>query len=150
MLSKDTNIILLYSSFEKEDVFKLKKMDIFKSLSNLKILETRTLLDLSHILKKVNLLFCMDSGPKHIAVALGTPTITLFSSESMGEFHPYNDTKHIALRSEVNCRPNYSQKKGFEWCGLSHCESMICMEQITPQKVYKKIINHLDRIKANS
>ena len=143
LLDKEYEILFLYSKFEEEEVREIQSS--LNEKNKAKFIKTKTLRELCAYLKKVNLFLGMDSGPKHIAVALDVPTITLFSSESMGEFHPYKSVKHIALRAEVPCRPNYSDKPGFEWCGLSTCASMQCMEKLTPELVTNEINSFLKK-----
>jgi ADP-heptose:LPS heptosyltransferase len=41
----------------------------------------------------------MDSGPKHVAVAVGTPTLTLWTDEPEAEWHPYDLERHALVRS---------------------------------------------------
>jgi ADP-heptose:LPS heptosyltransferase len=40
-----------------------------------------------------------DSGPKHVAVAAGARTLTLWTDEPEGEWHPYDLRQHALLRS---------------------------------------------------
>lgn len=40
-----------------------------------------------------------DSGPKHVACAVGTPTLTLWTDEPEAEWHPYDRNKHQILNS---------------------------------------------------
>ncbi len=40
-----------------------------------------------------------DSGPKHVAVAVGAPTLTLWTDEPEAEWHPYDLTRHALVRS---------------------------------------------------
>jgi ADP-heptose:LPS heptosyltransferase len=40
-----------------------------------------------------------DSGPKHIAVAMNVPTLTLWTDEPEAEWHPYDPARHALLRS---------------------------------------------------
>lgn len=42
---------------------------------------------------------CTDSGPKHLAVAVGAPTLTLWTDEPEAEWHPYDRARHALLRS---------------------------------------------------
>jgi len=42
-----------------------------------------------------------DSGPKHVAVAMGTPTLTLWTDEPEAEWHPYDHGRHALLRSRT-------------------------------------------------
>ncbi|MCD4812146.1 glycosyltransferase family 9 protein [bacterium] len=40
-----------------------------------------------------------DSGPKHIAVAVGAKTVTLWTDEPEAEWHPYDLARHTLVRS---------------------------------------------------
>jgi ADP-heptose:LPS heptosyltransferase len=40
-----------------------------------------------------------DSGPKHLAVAVGAPTLTLWTDEPEAEWHPYDLKRHALVRS---------------------------------------------------
>jgi ADP-heptose:LPS heptosyltransferase len=42
---------------------------------------------------------CTDSGPKHVAVAMGARTLTLWTDEPEAEWHPYDRARHALLRS---------------------------------------------------
>lgn len=42
-----------------------------------------------------------DSGPKHVAVAVGAPTLTLWTDEPEAEWHPYDRARHALLRSRT-------------------------------------------------
>ncbi len=47
-----------------------------------------------------------DSGPLHLAVAVGTPTVTLYGPADPDEFGPWGDPrKHAVLTTDIACRP---------------------------------------------
>jgi heptosyltransferase-2/heptosyltransferase-3 len=47
-----------------------------------------------------------DSGPLHLAVAVGTPTVTLFGPADPIEFGPWGSPpRHFVLASDIDCRP---------------------------------------------
>lgn len=47
-----------------------------------------------------------DSGPLHLAAAVGTPTVTLYGPADPTEFRTWgNPQKHIALTYNIACRP---------------------------------------------
>lgn len=56
--------------------------------------------DLGHlgaVLERCSVLIGNDGGPKHIAVALGIPTVTVFTHDSPVYWTPPDDSRHIAL-----------------------------------------------------
>ncbi|MBN1596625.1 glycosyltransferase family 9 protein [candidate division FCPU426 bacterium] len=42
-----------------------------------------------------------DSGPKHVAVAVGARTLTLWTNEPEAEWHPYDCKQHALVRSKT-------------------------------------------------
>lgn len=45
-----------------------------------------------------------DSGPLHLAVAVGSPTVTLFGPARLSEFAPWGAAnRHITLTSDISC-----------------------------------------------
>lgn len=61
-----------------------------------------SLLELAALLKKASLMISNDSGPMHLAAALGTPVIGLFGPTDPRRVGPYGDG-HVALRKDVDC-----------------------------------------------
>ena len=81
-----------------------------------------------------------DSGPMHIAAAVGTPTIGIFGPGEENIWFPYippyypDATKHIALRKDVHCHPchlNVCNRRGEEY--------MECMKLLTVTEVREEI-----------
>lgn len=76
-----------------------------------------------------------DTGIKHLAVSVGIPTLTFFGPENPSEWHPYNTNKHKYLFIEnLECRT-----RSAHYCGLSTCDSMICLNQFKPTDVMSTI-----------
>jgi ADP-heptose:LPS heptosyltransferase len=85
-----------------------------------------------------------DSGPKHMAVALGVPTFTIFGPEDPVEWHPYPRHDHpIFFLPALGCR---KEDQG-RWCGIAVCEveNHRCMRDIDPLDVFEAMAK---RIKA--
>jgi ADP-heptose:LPS heptosyltransferase len=66
-------------------------------LEDSQILELRDLGHLGAVLAKCALLIGNDGGPKHLAVAVGTPTVTIFRDESPDYWTPPNTNFHMAV-----------------------------------------------------
>lgn len=81
-----------------------------------------------------------DTGIKHLAVAVGIPTLTFFGPESPNEWHPYDSKKHpYFFIDKLECRTRTAH-----YCGLVTCDSMICLNQFTPEMVEEKISKLLE------
>ena len=81
-----------------------------------------------------------DSGPMHIAAAVGTPTIGLFGPGEETIWFPYTpefpggSSKHIALRRNVPCHPCH-----LNVCNRSGEEYMECMKLLSVSDVYEAV-----------
>lgn len=61
---------------------------------------------LAALYQRARLVLGPDSGPLHLAVAVGTPTVTLFGPADPVEFGSWGPPeKHIMLWSSIGCRP---------------------------------------------
>jgi lipopolysaccharide heptosyltransferase II len=61
---------------------------------------------LAALFKRALVVLGPDSGPLHLAAAVGTPTVTLFGPADPIEFGPWgNPQKHFVLTSDIGCRP---------------------------------------------
>ncbi|MEW5951709.1 MAG: lipopolysaccharide heptosyltransferase II [Elusimicrobiota bacterium] len=86
------------------------------------------------LIKNCDLFVTNDSGPMHIAAALGTPLIAIFgpTTKELG-FFPYSK-QAVVLEEELKCRP--CRLHGSRKCPHEH---FLCMRLITPQKVFNEI-----------
>lgn len=79
-----------------------------------------------------------DSGPKHVAAAVGTRTVTFFGPEDPGEWHPYARSDHpVFFQEALPCR----REDGGRWCGLEVCteERHRCMVDTDPLEVVRVV-----------
>jgi lipopolysaccharide heptosyltransferase II len=89
-----------------------------------------TLKQLAALFERVNLVVCADSGPLHIACAVGANVIALFGPTSEAITGPYLKKNCIIIKSNVNCDIP---------CYKLDCADNICMKQIEPQMVLERI-----------
>ena len=92
-----------------------------------------TLMQLGALIESCDLYLTCDSGPMHIAAAVGTPTIALFGPTSPTRHGPYGEN-HGVIEKPVSCRPCYKRK-----CirkDLPH----LCMTEIDPNEVAAHIL----------
>lgn len=79
------------------------------------------------LLSKASVMITNDSGPMHVAAAVGTPVVALFGPTSARRTGPYG-TIHRVLTGEVPCRPCFSRV-------CRHSPEMECLHLITPDAV---------------
>ena len=97
---------------------------------------------LAAILRQSAVVLGNDSGPRHIAVAVGSPTLTLFGPEHPFEWHPYPQDKHpLFFIDNLACRRDADPGMP-AWCSLHDCviEGHKCMKQIEVQPVLAKLL----------
>jgi len=81
--------------------------------------------ELPGVLKNIRLVVTIDSGLKHLAVAAGVPTVTLFGPTNPDEWHMGGEYDRY-LYTGVSCSP----------CRLKECPyDPPCMTRITPEAV---------------
>ncbi|HET9870882.1 MAG TPA: glycosyltransferase family 9 protein, partial [bacterium] len=89
------------------------------------------LVPLMGLYQRSRVVLSVDSGPRHLAAAVGTPTLTVWGPEPLDRWHPYSRERHPVLVRDVDCRP----------CGLSVCVARKheCMVQLDPKGLLKTL-----------
>lgn len=88
------------------------------------------------ILRRVALLLTNDTGPMHLAAAVGTPVVAVFSARDyQNKWYPYG-TQHTVLRREVPCSA----------CFLEQCPTMHCTRELTVDEVTAACETLLERM----
>jgi heptosyltransferase I len=83
---------------------------------------------LIEIIRGARFIVSNDSGPMHIAAALGIPVFAIFGPTDPVRTGPYG-RGHIVIREEVSCSPCFKKK----------CDDMKCMRNLSVEKVYEVI-----------
>jgi lipopolysaccharide heptosyltransferase II len=61
---------------------------------------------LAALFKRAQVVLGPDSGPLHLAAAVGTPTVALYGPADPVEFSPWGDPqKHFVVTTDIGCRP---------------------------------------------
>jgi lipopolysaccharide heptosyltransferase II len=89
------------------------------------------LTQLTALLERANLLITGDSGPMHIAAAVGTPLIAIHGPTDPVMSGPISPHATV-LRSDIWCSPCYTAKGGPADCRFFTTQ---CMKNITPEQV---------------
>lgn len=125
-------IVLIGSSNEQVLVNNLTFSD-----SAINLVGKTDLLQLGALLELCDVSLTCDSGPMHIAAAVGTPTVALFGPTSPERHQPYGK-EHTILEKPVDCRPCYNRT-----CHRQDTE-YLCMHEITVDEVIAAIIAKLN------
>jgi heptosyltransferase-2 len=90
-----------------------------------------SLLAAAAVIKRCRMLIANDSGPMHIAEAVGTPLVAIFGStvRELG-FFPRNASSHAIENQGLSCRP--CSHLGHDRCPRGHFR---CMREILPEEV---------------
>ncbi len=91
-----------------------------------------SLRDLATLFRQADLVLTTDSGPMHLAAALGKPVIALFGPTSPGRTGPYGKG-HTIIRKDLECSP----------CFLKKCESRRCMTEISVEEIFRVVKNKI-------
>ncbi|WOO42444.1 glycosyltransferase family 9 protein [Rubellicoccus peritrichatus] len=122
------SLILIPQPGDKESKLSLKADTVLENLD---------LDELVAVLAKADALFCHDSGPMHIAEALGTQVFSIFGAGSDARFGPWRqESKHTRLN---NC-PHHPCK---DRC---HFKEPICLTELKPDAVFREAKPWLENI----
>ena len=88
-----------------------------------------TLRDLAYLYERSALVVTTDTGPMHVAAAVGTPTVALFGPTDPARTGPYG-VGHTVVRKDLPCSP----------CFLKRCEARQCMRQISVEDVFQAVL----------
>lgn len=98
-----------------------------------------TILQLGALIERCTLYLTCDSGPMHIAAAVGTPTIALFGPTDPLRHRPYGEGHHV-IEKDVSCRPCYKRE-----CVRKDAPNL-CMTEIQTADVVERIALHLNLV----
>ena len=126
----DARILLTGSTAEiplGEALVKIAKVEAINLIGK------TTLMQLGALIESCDLYLTCDSGPMHIAAAVGTPTIALFGPTSPTRHGPYGEN-HKVIEKTVECRPCYKRE-----C-IRKDQPHLCMTEINPNEVIAQIL----------
>ncbi len=129
-----TGIILFYSEYDIPYINEIRK-NINVGLIEAK---TKTLSELSSLLKLCTLCITHSSGPRHLAAAVGAPTLGIFDKCDDKRWAIYDKNMHSVIKTGVPCRV----------CPEDRCLGLIpngepyssyCMRDISPEDVIARL-----------
>jgi heptosyltransferase-2 len=92
------------------------------------------------VLARCSFVVCNDSGPMHMAAALGVPVVAIFGSTFPEWFRPPGKSHRIVVRRDMPCRP----------CG-DHClfDEPYCLRLIPVEQVMQAVKETLGTVAGN-
>jgi lipopolysaccharide heptosyltransferase I len=94
-----------------------------------------TLKELVEVMRGAGFVISNDSGPMHIAAALGIPVFAIFGPTDAVRTGPYGK-RHRIIRENISCAP----------CFKKQCEDMKCMKNLSVEKVFGIIRSELQEL----
>ncbi len=85
---------------------------------------------LGALMREADVVLSADSGPMHIAAAVGTKVVALFGPTSASITGPYPLSNHIVIQKDVGCRLP---------CYESSCQDYRCMKAISVEEVADRL-----------
>lgn len=99
-----------------------------------------TLRELAAVLELSDVVLSGDSGPMHLAAAVGTRVVSVFTCTNVVRHAPYGQ-EHRVVATTVPCAASHKKI-----CPHPH---MICMEELTPQRVWPVLSQALNEACAD-
>jgi len=130
--SSGATLVLIGDTISNNELFQVKTINLTGQTS---------LPELAAVIQSFSLLISVDSGPMHIAEALGVPVICLFGPTVTDfGFAPYLSNSKV-VEEALPCRP--CSLHGNSECPLGHHQ---CMENISAKKVVQEALRTLKRV----
>jgi len=87
------------------------------------------------VYRAAHLFFGVDSGPMHMAAAVGVPVVALFGPTDERKWGPWGDG-HIVITRRLSCYP----------CKPHKCHDNDCMKKITVEEAIEALVKKLSAI----
>lgn len=118
----------------EEDIQKGLLLESAQKEKSFNLIGKTSLPELVLLLRQAKLLVTNDTGPMHLAYALGTPVVAIFGPTDSRLTGPYG-IKYSVIKVGVPCGPCFKKV-----CpGYGH----VCMKNITTDMVYTQVLNYL-------
>ena len=104
----------------------------------LRRLDGRTsLTTLAALYRRAQVVVTTDSGPMHMAAAVGTPVVALFGPTAPWRTGPYGPN-HVVIRADLSCSPCFKKQ-----CLTTAYEERACMKRLTVDHVTQAVLGKI-------
>ncbi len=129
------SVILLWGPGEKTYVQQVMYMMKYKPFLSP---QTQSIKELAAIIRHADMHIGNDNGIKHIAIAMGTPTVTVHGPSDPVSWEPPDNPLHVWLKKDVGCGK----------CVPRDCKyDLKCLDAIQAEEVFTLASSLYDRIK---
>lgn len=132
--NKLAQVIICASPYDNEAVNELTE----NTVNKIKVFQFDSVRELGAVMSYSTLCLLNNSGPRHLAAALGIKNLAIFEKFDNGQWKVYEDDNNAVIESGVNCK----------YCKEGYCRNVIpenskfgseCLQQISVQNVIDKI-----------
>jgi 3-deoxy-D-manno-octulosonic-acid transferase/heptosyltransferase-1 len=101
-------------------------------------LDGRTSLNtLAAVFQHAQVVVTTDSGPMHLAAAVGAPIVALFGPTAPWRTGPYGPS-HVVLRADLACSPCFKKQ-----CLTTLYEERACMKRLSVDQVVHAVLEKM-------
>lgn len=119
-------VLLLWGPGEKEYVQKIAEAIGPGAV----LIPPTSIRQMAAFIAKTRVLITNNNGQKHLATALGIPTITIYGSSSDKAWNPPDRVNHRVVKGEIPCIG----------CHLSVCEHLTCMYLVNESDIERELL----------
>ena len=131
LINNELQVKVAFTGSEKEPIEEITSL---MTTEKINLGGQTSLPELACLYKKAKMVISTDSGPMHLAAAMGTPVIALFGPTDPARTGPYG-SGHAVIRTELPCGP----------CFLKKCPTKKCMEDISPAQIIAAVEKNQQR-----
>lgn len=99
---------------------------------------------LAALCRRANVVVSTDTGPMHLAAAVGTPVVALFGPTAPNRTGPHGEL-HQVIEAQVSCRPCFKRR-----CESTVVEQYGCMKRIEVSRVVETVLASLKASRATA
>lgn len=131
----NVNILIIWGPGEQAEALRLAET----CRHTVTLIPKTNLKELAAILEKVQLLISTDSGPMHIAAAMGVPCVAIFGPTNYRLQGPYGAGHEIVVKQGLDCLG----------CNRLDCDHTSCMQLLTVEDVMAAVERTLSRLRIH-
>jgi heptosyltransferase-1 len=132
IINKDLGAAIIFTGSETDKIA-IEKIVAGMRTNALNLAGKTNLKQLAYLYQKCMVVVSTDTGPMHMAAAMGSSVVAIFGPTSPLRTGPYG-RKHRVVRAGFPCSP----------CFKKSCDHMSCMKGITVEQVYDTVKEVID------